>query len=104
MDTDVVNIRINPKTKKQAQKIAEDLGFSLSALINAYLKQLVRTKTINFSTLEENPTEYMLDSLKEAEGEIKSGDISPAFNNAEDAIAWLNDPSKKYENQLRKKV
>ncbi len=104
MDTDVVNIRINPKTKIQAQKIAEDLGFSLSALINAYLKQLVRTKTINFSTLEDNPTEYMLNSLKEAEDEIRRGEISPAFETAEDAIAWLNDPNKKYENQLREKI
>jgi addiction module RelB/DinJ family antitoxin len=98
MDTDVVNIRINSKTKKLAQKIADDLGFSLSALINAYLKQLIRTKTVNYSTLEENPSEYMLDSLKEAEEEIKRGEISPKFKNAEEATAWLNNPDRKYDN------
>ena len=97
----VVNVKVDPNTKIQAQKVAEDLGFSLSALINAYLKQLVRTKTVNFSALEENPSEYMLNSLKQAEEEIKRGEISPAFNNDEDAIAWLNDPDRKYENQLR---
>ncbi|MBI3485997.1 type II toxin-antitoxin system RelB/DinJ family antitoxin [Candidatus Daviesbacteria bacterium] len=97
MNTSVVNVKIDPQTKKKAQDVAEQLGFSLSSLINAYLKQLIRTKTVNFSALEENPSEYMLNSLKEAEEEIKRGEISPAFDNADEAIAWLN----KNEDQVR---
>lgn len=97
----VVNVKIDPNTKKQAQEVAESLGFTLSSLVNAYLKQLVRTKTVNFSVLEEKPSEYMLNSLKESQNDINKGDISPSFEDADEAIKWLNDPNKKYENQLR---
>ncbi len=94
----LVNVKVDPQTKRKAQKVAEELGFSLSALINAYLKQLVRTKTVNFSTLEENPSEFMLKTLKQSKEEIGKGEISPKFDNADEAISWLNDPNKDYEN------
>ena len=55
MNTAVINIKTNAKVKSQAQKIASDLGFSLSSLINGYLNQLIKTKTIHFSLTEEIP-------------------------------------------------
>lgn len=103
MNTAVINIKVEPKTKKQAQKIAEDLGLSLSAVIHGYLKQFIRTKSIDLS-LAEQPNEDMIKALKEAEDDFKKGYISPSFDNAEDAIAWLKDPKAKYANQIRKKV
>ena len=98
-NTVVVNTRVDFKVKTQAQKIAGELGFSLSSLFRAFLKQLIRRKTIYFSISEE-PTDYLLKSLAEAEKDGKEGYVSPAFDNAEDAIEWLNDPNAKYENQI----
>lgn len=45
----VINIKTDKEVKKDAQKIASNLGFSLSAIVNAYLKQFVRNKEVYFS-------------------------------------------------------
>lgn len=101
MNTAVVNVKVNPTVKKQAQHVARELGFSLSSLINAYLKQLVKTKAITFSVASEEPTEYLLEMLKESKKDIQEGRVSPTFTNVKDAIRWLNNPKKKHANQVR---
>ncbi|MEK7568533.1 MAG: type II toxin-antitoxin system RelB/DinJ family antitoxin [Patescibacteria group bacterium] len=55
MKTAVLNIKIDPKVKNEAQKVADELGLSLSAIINALLKDLVRNKSISFSLLGPTP-------------------------------------------------
>jgi len=47
----VINIKTDKDVKRNAKKVAEDLGFSLSAVINAYLKQFVRNKEVYFSVV-----------------------------------------------------
>lgn len=101
--TTAINIRTDIKVKNKAQKIAQKLGLSLSAVINAYLRQFVRTKSVSFS-LEEQPSDFLLQTLAESKKDIKNGYVSPAFDNVEDADKWLNDPKAKYENQIRKKI
>ena len=46
----VINIKADKVTKDKAKKIAQELGLSLSAVINAYLKQFVNNKSVYFST------------------------------------------------------
>lgn len=104
MNTAVINVKIDPIVKKRAQKLSSDLGLSLSSLINAYLKQLIKTKTVTFSAASEEPTKYFLESLRESEADIKAGRVSPAFDNAKDAIAWLNKSDKKYKSQIQSKI
>lgn len=103
MNTTVINVRTRPEVKKAAQEVAEDLGLNLSALINGFLRQLIKTKTINLKVTEE-PSDYLLQILKDTKGEIKRGEVSPTFEKAEDAITWLNNKDKKYEYQVSKKV
>ncbi len=98
MRTEIINIKTDPDTKKKARKIAERLGFSLSTLLNAYLKQFITTKTVTFSAENEEPSEWLINELKIAERDEKEGFISPAFDNAEDSIAWLHDPNARYQN------
>ena len=57
MNTAVINIKTDVRVKTQAKKIASELGFSLSALINGYLNQLIKTKVVHFSALDETPSE-----------------------------------------------
>lgn len=90
MYTAVINVKTRPEIKTQAKKVAEELGFSLSSLVNAYLRQLIKTKTIVFSAASEEPSDYMIAMLKKVEKEIKEGKVSPSFSNAKDAIAWLD--------------
>ena len=44
----VINIKTDKKVKDEAKKIAEEMGLSLSAVINAQLKQLVREQEMRF--------------------------------------------------------
>lgn len=46
-----INIKADRAVKENAQRVASELGLSLSAIINAYLKQLVRNRTVYFSSL-----------------------------------------------------
>ncbi len=55
MKTAVLNIKIDPKVKDEAQKVADELGFTLSAIITASLKHLARSKTVSYSLLEPTP-------------------------------------------------
>lgn len=90
MKTAVINVKTNPKIKAKAQKVAAELGFSLSALINGYIRQLVKTKTVYFSAKNvEEPSEYLIQALKESEADRRAGRVSPGFDNAKDAIDWL---------------
>jgi len=47
----VINIKTDKEVKREAQKLASDLGFSLSAVVNAYLKQFVRNKEVYFGNI-----------------------------------------------------
>ena len=96
MNSAVITVKSDPQTKIVAQQIASQLGFSLSSLVNAFLKQLTRTKSVSFSISSEEPTEYMLRALKESEADRKAGRSSPTFKTAEDAIAWLHNSQRKY--------
>lgn len=89
MNTAVINIKTNPDTKEKARAIASELGFSLSSLVNAFLKQLIKTKTVTFSTVDEEPSEYLLNALKESKEDIKTGRVV-SFDKTEGAISYLD--------------
>lgn len=85
----VINIKTELETKKKAQEFASEIGVSLSSLINAYLKHLVRTKKVEFTLKEEEPSDYLKRLMRQADKDLKAGKASPGFNNAKDAIAFL---------------
>lgn len=89
MNTAVINIKTDAKVKTQAQRIAAQMGFSLSSLINGYLRQLMRTKTIHFTMKSEEPSDYLIQALKESEADRKAGRYR-SFSKADDAVNWLN--------------
>lgn len=88
MYTAVINIKTEPETKKKAQAVAQEIGVSLSGLINAYLKELVRTKKVEFNAGEE-PSAYLIRTIKKAEENYKKGNTSPLFRTGEEAVKWL---------------
>ncbi len=104
MNHAVINVKTDPKLKRDAQKVAKQLGLSLSSVVNAQLKELVRTKSITLSVYSEKPSPYLIKLLEESEKDVAKGFVSPRFNTADDAIAWLNDPKARYENGTRADV
>lgn len=92
MQSTAIYIRTKPEIKKKAQKVAEELGFSLSSLLNAWLRHFIKTKTITFSARDEEiPNAHTLKVLKKAEENYRKGNTSPLFKTGEEAIKWLED-------------
>jgi addiction module RelB/DinJ family antitoxin len=90
----MINIKTDKAVKDEAQKLAKELGFTLSALVTASLKQFIRTRSVSFS-VEHKMTPYLEGILEEVEKDVKAGkNLSPKFSNAKDMNTYL-DPLKK---------
>lgn len=88
MESAVINIKTPPKIKIQAQKVARELGFNLSVLINGYLRQLIKTKTVHFSHAEE-PNEFLIESIRQARADIKKGKTI-SFKTGDAALKYID--------------
>lgn len=51
MPKTVINIKSEREVKRNAQAIAEELGLSLSDVINASLRNFIRTREVYFSSI-----------------------------------------------------
>ena len=91
MNTAVIITKTDPEVKKKAQKLAKELGVSLSSLLNAYLRQIIRTRTVTLSARDEEPNDYLIKTMKQAEKDRKTGKASPIFNTGAEAVKWLED-------------
>ena len=47
--TDTLNIRIEPKLKKDVEKTLDDLGMNIADAVTVFLKQVVLTESIPFA-------------------------------------------------------
>lgn len=85
-----INIKADKEVKEQAQEIAEDLGLPLSGVINAFLKDFIRSRSISFSTIP-RMTPVLEDILGGIEEDIKSKKkMSPTFYSSGSANAYLD--------------
>ena len=66
------SVKLDRDTKIEAQKLAKELGLSLSTLINSQLKQFVRDKEIVLSQAPKMST-YLEDIIAEVREDIKTG-------------------------------
>ena len=89
MNTTSILIKTDPNLKKEAQKTADEMGISLTSVINRYLKHFIQTKSITFTVEDEQPTEYFNVSLHEAEEDIKAGRVI-SFKNSDEVLTYLN--------------
>lgn len=64
----ILNFKTDKSLKLEAQKTAEEFGIPLGTIMNAFLRQFVRTKEISFD-LAYQPTQYLADIIKEAEND-----------------------------------
>jgi len=80
----LINIKTDRDVKISAQKLAKELGLSLSAVVNAYLKQFIRTKAVNFSVMPQMSPE-LEKLLGKIDYDIARGkNLSPAMSSGKD--------------------
>ena len=85
----VIHIKADKEVKENAMKVAHELGLNLSDVINASLRNFIRTREVYFShTPRMTPDlEKLLDKVEE---DFKHNrNLSPEFKSAEEAIDWL---------------
>lgn len=85
----VIHVKANKEIKENAQKFAKELGLSLSDIINASLRNFIRTREVYFShTPRMTPElEKLLDRV---EDDLKKGrNLSPRLRTAKQAIDYL---------------
>jgi hypothetical protein len=64
------------------------MGIFNTPIINAYLRELIRTKRVNFS-LKEESTPYFESAFERSSADVDRGDVSPPFSDVDDAVSWL---------------
>ena len=73
--TTTLQIRIDTKTKKAAQKAFHSMGLDMSSGVKLYLTQVMNTKSIPFPvwSFDDLPREKKLQIVKEAKWALKHG-------------------------------
>lgn len=85
-----INIKADEEVKNEAQRIANELGMPLSVVINAYLKQFIRTGEVHFYTegkLKPKVKRELDRTQKEA---MEGKDLSPTFSSAKEVDEYLD--------------
>ncbi|MDP1538697.1 MAG: type II toxin-antitoxin system RelB/DinJ family antitoxin [bacterium] len=86
----LINIKTDREVKKNAQKLAEELGLSLSDVLNASLRNFIRTREVTFSSIPR-----MTPELERLIGRVREDfknkkNISGPFSTAEEMDAYLD--------------
>ena len=84
----LLTVKTDKNLKQAAQGTAKELGFSLGTLINALLKQFVRTKEVSLS-VSYTPSPRLLASIALAEKEFSEGHM-PVAHSVDELITELN--------------
>lgn len=84
----VISVKVDKDVKASAQEVAQSAGLTLSALVNAYLRQVAATRRIELYA-PEPMTPHLEKLVAEVEAELKAGKVSKEFATAEDFLADL---------------
>ena len=86
----VLNVKTDKDVKKNAQRVAKNLGVPLSLVVNAYLKEFIREQEFTLSLAPKLRPEVGK-MLLEASDDFRRGkNISPAFSNGKDMDEYLD--------------
>ncbi len=84
----VISVKIDQDVKDSAQEVAKSTGLTLSALVNAYLRQVATTRRIELYAPEQM-TPKLEKLISEIEKELTDGKVSKEFNDVDDFLADL---------------
>ncbi|MBI2483564.1 type II toxin-antitoxin system RelB/DinJ family antitoxin [Candidatus Uhrbacteria bacterium] len=86
----ILNIKTDKEVKEGAQGVAREMGVPLSTIVNAYLKEFIRTREIRL-VAPPKMTPHLEKVITAAKRDYKKKkNISPVFSRAQNAIAYLH--------------
>ena len=81
--TSSIHIRVDPKVKKEVEKILNVIGMTSTEAINIYLKQIIINSGIPFEIKAPQFSDEMLEAIAEAEEMEKHPDNYKSFESVE---------------------
>ena len=75
------SIKIDAKTKKEAQELFKDLGINLTTAVNIFLKQAVREQGLPFYVGKTKYKDEVYQAMKEAE---QGKNLSKGYDNVKE--------------------
>ena len=84
-----VNVRIDSKTKADAEAVFSELGLTPSTAINLFYKQVIRTGSIPFKIQLEKLNRKTIKALKEADKIEKHPKKQKTYNSVEELVEDL---------------
>ncbi|MDO8183920.1 MAG: type II toxin-antitoxin system RelB/DinJ family antitoxin [bacterium] len=89
--TTLITIKTDSKVKAQAQKVAGELGVSLSTVINTSLKQFIRDKELYISAKPLQMSPKLERLLTKVEADLKAKkNLSPKFKSVKEMDKYLD--------------
>ena len=85
-----INIRIDEKIKKDAEKVFKSLGLNPSTAINLFYIQVIRTNSIPFELKADEPNELTKSAIEEVEEMDNGKKESKTFSNVNELINDLD--------------
>lgn len=65
--TDNINIRVEPKLKKEVEKTLNDLGMNITDAVTVFFKQIIMTESIPFMIKKPKLNAETIKSIEDAE-------------------------------------
>lgn len=88
MNSTVLSIRTDTKTKKQIAAFAASVGMPTSTFVTAVVKQAMRDRRVVLEP-DLKPTPYLEKIMREADEDIKAGRTYGPFDTVDDMFAAL---------------
>ncbi len=85
----MLNIKIDPRLKKRAQKVAMSIGLPLGTVTNLLLRRFVDEKSIHVAE-SYVPNVHLRRAIREDEKDYQAGKFEGPFDNAKDLMRSLN--------------
>jgi len=80
-----ITLRIDEKTKREAEALFKDLGLNMSSAITLFLKQSIRDQALPF-TIQKVPNSETMEAFREVADILKNPDKYKSYTSAEDLI------------------
>lgn len=85
----VINFKVDKEVKEEARNIAKELGIPLSGLINAQLRQLIRTRAFELNA-SPTMTPFLESIIDDVEADRKLSRNITRTDNLEEALTHLD--------------
>ncbi len=96
-----VSFKTSQRLKEKALEKAEAQGITLKALLTMAMNAFVQDELeIAMRPKGETPSPYLINAIRSSEEDIKQGRVSLSFDNADDAIKWLNRKPRTYARSI----